>query len=219
MRKIRYVDGFAVRNTLDPNFEASNHRTTSIDLPYPKFYIHEGEYWIDYPLKDETDFLLKVEDYYDNPNINEKIKKKRGAGDYIDLQRDYIKELCLKGPVPNFVVKVEEKDGVKIVHVNGTIVRLYLDPEFVFGGHGYVYSYIPKDEVWVDVKMDPRETKYVILHEVLERDLMKNGKTYDAANDYAIAAEKEQRVNDEFGMYSDYANYRWRGLADTEIIE
>jgi hypothetical protein len=45
------------------------------------------------------------------------------------------------------------------------------------------------------------------------------GKTYDSAHDYAIASEKESRTKDGVGNYSDYENFKWRGLSNEEIIK
>lgn len=217
--KIVYVDGFAIRNSVDPNFEIVTHRITDLALPYPKFFIPEGEIWIDNPLKGETEFLMKIEEYYTNPKNDAEIKKFKAKGKMVDEQRGYIKKLCLKGEIPEYRAKEENMEGITVVSVDGSIVRQYIDPEFTFGGHGFVYSYIPKGEVWIDIFMDPRETKYVVLHEVVERTLMeKQGKTYDSAHDYAIASEKEARVKDGFGNYSDYDGFKWRGLSNEEII-
>lgn len=218
--KIVYVDGFTIRNTVDPNFEIVCHRITDLNRPYPKFFIPEGEIWIDYPLKTETDLLMKIEEYYANSKNDAEIEKFKSKGGYIDQQRGYIKKLCKKGQIPKYKTKEEKVEDSKIVFVDGAIIRNYIDPEFTFGGHGYVYSYIPKDEVWIDIHMDPRETKYVVLHEVVERKLMKDrGKTYDSAHDYAIASEKEARTKDGAGNYSDYENFKWRDLSNAEILK
>ena len=136
--KIVYVDGFAIRNSVDPNFEIVTHRITDISLPYPKFFIPEGEIWIDNPVKNETDFLMKIENYYTDPNNVTEIKKYKAAGEYVDQQRGYIKKLCLKGKIPKFKKSEQVIEGVKVVYVDGSIVRKYIDPEFTFGGHGLV---------------------------------------------------------------------------------
>jgi hypothetical protein len=57
--------------------------------------------------------------------------------------------------------------------VNGNYVRTYLDPTYTEGGHGYVYDYIPKNEVWIDDDIFPKERPYIFLHELIERYLMK----------------------------------------------
>lgn len=218
--KIVYVDGFAIRNSIDPNFEIVTHKITDLGLPYPKFFIPKREVWIDYPLKAETDFLLQIEQYYIDPKNDKEIAKYQSKEGYVDEQRGYIKKLCTKGKAPEYRKEEKEIEGVGVVLVDGSIVRKYIDPEFTFGGHGYVYSYIPKAEVWIDIHMDPRETKYTILHEIVERKLMKDqGKTYDSAHDYAIVAEKEARTKDGFGNYSDYSNFKWRGLTNKQIIK
>ena len=135
--------------------------------------------------------------------------------------RKYEKEiLCLPPPIPEFVVSKEERGDKIIVMVNGAMVRLYLDPEFVVGGHNYVYDYIPKGEIWIDSVMeDTRELPYYITHEITEYDLMAKGKDYEAAHDFANAAEKEHRRSDGVAIYPFEPNYPWKKITNDELAK
>jgi hypothetical protein len=85
-------------------------------------------------------------------------------------------------------------DGVTIHIVRGEQVRDTHDPHFIEGGHGYVYDYVPKNEIWIDDTLDPDEITPVYLHEFSERHLMKSkGMSYDDAHERAIEIEYHYR--------------------------
>ncbi|MCI0479112.1 hypothetical protein L0Y59_01060, partial [Candidatus Uhrbacteria bacterium] len=94
------------------------------------------------------------------------------------------------------VVKTLKKGAFKVVFVDGATVRANLDPYFLLGGHHLVYPYVPKGEIWVDDRQDPKELKYTILHEVDEHERMAKGMTYDDAHDFALATERMHRRKD-----------------------
>jgi len=208
--RIRFVDGFLIRNTLYPDFGSVHYHGDEVSNFFKLWFIPEGEVWIDhiYKKSGESDWLLKVD-----ADIAEYYKKDP------DGSREFAKILCEKGPVPDFYKRKETKDGVTVAYVDGAIIRRYFDPEFVSGGHDLVYDYVPKNEIWVDSWLDEREYPYVLLHEETERDLMKEGKAYDIAHEYALVAEKEARVKDGFGKYPGYENYAWRGKSNEEITK
>jgi hypothetical protein len=200
---IVYVDGFKIRNTLDDDFGIIDRNWGRIGIFAPKFYVPENQIWIDHKFKNETDFLLKTDIPPEQYTTREDMKK-----------------FCLPGPVPDFVRKQEILNNVTVKYVDGSIVRQYMDPEFILGGHDLVYSYIPKNEIWLDALMDARETPYILLHEQVERDLMAgDGKNYDIAHERATAADKERRIADGCGMYPGSANYQWRDWSNEEIIK
>ncbi|MEK9183631.1 MAG: hypothetical protein AAB890_00970 [Patescibacteria group bacterium] len=220
--KIVYVDGFKIRNTLDDDFGVLHGNSDYIGSFSPKFYIPKDEIWVDFPFKKETGLFFKIEDYYNDPNnlqlINEYQKNK---SKFIEERRGYIKSLCEKGVIPNFEIKRELlEDGLNLVYVDGSIIRKYIDPEFIFGGHSFVYSYVPEKEIWVDNLMNPLELPYIVLHEKIERKLMeKEGKNYDVAHDFATVYDKEARIKDGYGMYPGSENYKWGDLSNEEIIK
>ncbi len=116
-------------------------------------------------------------------------------------QRKTLKEmLCLPGPVPEYIERKEHDEDrqLDICYVRGDIVRQYLDPHFVFGGHDLIYpEYIPKRTVWVDVVQDDREKKYSLAHELRERELMETrGWTYNRAHAAATRFELALRLEE-----------------------
>jgi hypothetical protein len=106
------------------------------------------------------------------------------------------------------------EDDFKVCAVNGDFIRsknpgLDFD-QFVDGGSYYVTSYpgykkhIAEDEIWIDdvFKVKPHDICAIILHEKIERFLMKNyNVSYDDAHtDYANPAEEEFRRRGKGGF-------------------
>jgi len=171
-----YVDGYKIRQNLDPDFTIIHFRNPDPTVFDSRWYIPEGEIWFDHFFKGEEDFLKEI--LLSGLTDREEIKK----------------HFCKKGKPGNFIVREEIKNSLKIQHVDGKTVREYIDPEFVFGGHDLVYSYVPEKTVWIDNRMDPRDIPHTLLHELTERKIMADEKkSYDVAHDYATAAEKESR--------------------------
>lgn len=85
--------------------------------------------------------------------------------------------------------------GVNVYIVNGDFIRSNINVDFVEGGHGYVYDYVPKDEIWVEDMEDKKEMWFNFKHEQFERNLMKNNPkmSYEDAHDQAVAQETKQR--------------------------
>lgn len=61
---------------------------------------------------------------------------------------------------------------------------------FALGGHGYVYDWIPKSEVWVEKILKGCDRKATVVHELAEREAMKRGMHYEAAHRLANGAER-----------------------------
>ena len=78
---------------------------------------------------------------------------------------------------------------VKIWVVNGELVRDLFFLDFTEGGHDLIYPFVPKNEVWIDDDVSPKELKFILLHELHERNLMIKGWTYDL-HDERTAIEK-----------------------------
>lgn len=91
----------------------------------------------------------------------------------------------------------ETAGGLRVWIVDGATVRRAIYPEFLFGGNGERYTFIPADEVWIDNAISVDEYGYTLAHELLERRLMATrGLTYDDAHDSALALEQALRRRD-----------------------
>ncbi|MDD5650635.1 MAG: C39 family peptidase [Candidatus Nanoarchaeia archaeon] len=81
-------------------------------------------------------------------------------------------------------------DGTKIFIVDGDFIRDNIYVDFVLGGHGYVYDFVPKDEIWVEQVQDHKDEQYNLTHEIIEYLLMKLcDKDYDSAHEFTAHVE------------------------------
>ncbi len=184
-KKIKIVDGYKIRNTIDLDFSCVEDNVTCPYIPkneiwFDKLFIKEKKELMDTFIKKRA--LMKKYDY-------EKAKEILRSGmDRIDQKKVHLKLLDKKG-------------ALKIFLVSGKLVRRYFDFNFVFGGHDLIYNYVPKNEIWLDDAILTKERKYVLIHELYERNLMKKGMHYNDAHDYACAREREERRHDGVAKY------------------
>lgn len=75
--------------------------------------------------------------------------------------------------------------------VDGKKTRDTIAVDFIGGGHHLVYpEFIPKDEVWIEQDLAPDEQADILVHELIEYALMKQGMTYTPAHNLANKLEK-----------------------------
>lgn len=181
MKKIRVVDGFALRQyfpDLDIIEEYEPRLQRRGSAPHP--YIPKDEIWIDRHYVKELPFLRRV-----------LRAERRLASQGGEKTRAWLKaNLTERGRVPSFIVRSEKSGPLTLRYVRGDVVRRHIDPWFIFGGHDLVYDYVPKNEVWLDVCQDPREMPNTLFHELHERRSMAGGMAYDEAHALATEAER-----------------------------
>ena len=122
-------------------------------------------------------------------------------------RRERIKEYILRNGLRKYQ---KIKKNAKLVHktllkkyskklkiwiIDGRTVRDLFFVDFTEGGHDKVYSFVPKGEVWIDNDLSLKEIKYVVLHELHERNLMAKGMDYDSAHEASSAIEHTCRKN------------------------
>ena len=99
-----------------------------------------------------------------------------------------------------------EDDAVKVRLVDGDAVKREHDMDFVEGGHGYVYDFIPKDEIWIDEHLDESQRGFVERHERRERALMMKGMGYEEAHAQVNEVERQERES-QVGNVKDDAGH------------
>lgn len=182
------VDGKYIRDNLEEEF-------TNFGQSYDYKFIPKNEFWIDHErVPGEEEF------YIDNLLIENKLifqglshkeaskkadlfeKKERKKIDFIKKgiklnyrNREYIKKIHKK------FLKSYSKN-IKVWIVDGELVRDLFFIEFTEGGHDNIYHFIPKGEVWIDDDVSKREIKFILLHELHERNLMSKGWNYQKAH-------------------------------------
>jgi hypothetical protein len=84
--------------------------------------------------------------------------------------------------------------GVHAWLVDGNVLRDCFKTDYVEGGHGYVYAWIPNDEIWIEESIAPDERRAILLHEYEELVKMRDeGWEYADAHEYAGQKEFEYR--------------------------
>jgi hypothetical protein len=136
---------------------------------------------------------------------SELIKRVKQGQDISEFEENHVEERIPRSPKPKELPpsglhKIElpqySRGRLKVYLVNGEYVRDNLDVNFTMGGHGHVYDYIPKNEVWIEKGGEPLEDKFTLLHELVEREQMVKGMDYEEAHEnYANVAEMKAREN------------------------
>src|SRR3989338_613046 len=84
-------------------------------------------------------------------------------------------------------------NSVYVWVIDGRLVRSGLFIDFVHGGHGYVYEFVPIEEVWLDDDLVYEELPFVLIHELHERNLMKD-KNWNYAKAHESASKLEWKL-------------------------
>ncbi len=83
--------------------------------------------------------------------------------------------------------------GINMMIVDGDLVKLKHDMDFVEGANGEEASWVPKDEIWIDDNIELHDMPFIAYHESTERRDMKKGMKYLQAHERANAGERELR--------------------------
>jgi hypothetical protein len=189
------VDGRYIREHIDEEF-------TNFGQHFRFRFIPKNEFWIDHEWgHGEEDFFIGhlLDEYramasgmsYDKAlekaDRKEQKERKRSAY-YRRVKRhrgDKLHERLLKSC----------SGKVQVWIINGEMVRDIYFIDFTEGGHHEVYPWIPKQEVWLDDDLGPREWKFVLLHELHERYLMTKSWPYYKAHRSASEIEHHCRTH------------------------
>jgi hypothetical protein len=93
----------------------------------------------------------------------------------------------------------DPKGAIAVWIVDGNLVRSYYKTDYTQGGHGFVYPWVPKSQIWVEDGSDRRELPFIISHEYIERRLMRDAQLdYDTAHD--ICSKMEFKLRKREGL-------------------
>lgn len=85
-------------------------------------------------------------------------------------------------------------DSLEIFIVDGNLVRREIYPDFIFGGNEQRYTFVPRNEIWIDNTISCKEYSTTLQHEINELYLMRNfGRTYLQAHDSSLMLEVKMR--------------------------
>lgn len=78
--------------------------------------------------------------------------------------------------------------------VHGNVVRCLYKTDYCEGGHGYVYPWVPRRQIWIEEDLKASEMPYIVSHEYLELRLMRDkGLAYDQAHRISAKVEFDLR--------------------------
>jgi hypothetical protein len=187
--KVWIVDGAYIRKNLDIEFTNYGQHISQ----HGRFdFIPKNEFWIDkdYANGHEEEFCIAHMLTRQNlANQHYEYSKALEEADLAEKQErkksKIIRKLLNKKLSRREIIKLIHKKRlkkyngkVKVLIVKGKLVRGLITSDFVQGGHDKVYSFIPKNEIWIDDSLNPEEWKFVLLHELIERNLMCWGWVY-----------------------------------------
>jgi hypothetical protein len=192
------VNASAVRDMSQADDEF-NHFGTHLDFPN---LVPKDEIWISHDISaHERQFLIHngisqyegkrkgKKNYYEYAEKKEKaerekvdgLKFKPNAHNETPPDKVYYKYYC---GIPT------EGDDIEVWLVNGEIVRDLYKTDFIEGANGEIYSWTPRQEIWIEKNLmrDEGEVDITILHEYVESTLMRYKKmSYNKA--HVIAAK------------------------------
>lgn len=167
------VDGNYVRTCLDEEFTNFGQHYVFPIIPRNEFWIDhefgkhkEIKYYVDH-LLEENRLLRQKKSYYSALFNADKLERteRRASLVFKHHGKNILQKIHLR-----LLKKYSRHINVWVV--DGELVRDIFFLDFTEGGHHYRYRFIPQKEVWIDDDISPRERKYVLLHELTERNLM-----------------------------------------------
>ena len=188
------VDGQYVRGKIDEEFTNFGQHFRFRFIPMHEFWIDkehvlgEGKLFIDHLL---TEYRLMAQGMAYDKALEKadavELKERRKAKlvrQISKLSKRKIIQDIHKQPLKKY------SGAVKVWIIEGGLVRSLYSVDFTEGGHDLVYPhFIPKNEVWLDDDLSPRERKFVLLHKLHERYLMGLGWPYFKAHRSASRIE------------------------------
>ena len=178
------VDGGFVRDNLSDDFTNAGHH-------YSFKFIPKNEIWVDQTVETKEIPVLVKEMYSEYSDMS------KGKSYDAAYEKGWKQAEKQRKRMPNDkllkIEKLAEIRGVKVFLVDGFEVRKTFNQDFVEGGHGRVYDYIPKNEIWLEQDNDKQDMMYIFLHEITEYNLMGN-KHYSYAKAHTLANKNEEKA-------------------------
>lgn len=198
------IDGSYIRKNINENFVEYDHHFNHSFIPKNELWIdnetnpEERKFFIDHMLA-ELNLIkegggikeaTKKADILEKQERTAELKKNR----LYEFKNNYEKLLSM---ARKKLLKEYGTNKIKIYLVDGKMVRNFFFVEYAEGGHDKVYDFIPENEIWIDEILSPKEIKFIIFHELRERNFMLKGENYKEAHKRATLAEDYYRDHPE----------------------
>lgn len=194
------VDASTIRNIAQPDEEFGNFATCE---EFPNL-ISEGQIWLGEKNLDKegvffiADALVRVRAkengtpeeraYTAGLNVERELREKL-TGLKFRAGRPH-KRVPPPLYVEHYITLPDVKFPIEVWLVDGNMVRSLYKTDYTEGGHGYVYRWVPKGEIWVEKDLDRWELPFILSHEYLELRLMRDeGIEYDQAHEICAKVE------------------------------
>ncbi len=96
-----------------------------------------------------------------------------------------------------YVKKYLEIRNLKVYLVDGSYIRKKISADFNNFGQHYALNFIPENELWIDRESSPSEIDYFLKNLIVQRRLMKSGKSFFEAVTNGSEAEKKERAKSD----------------------
>jgi len=188
--KIVYIDSKKFRND---SLEKGEFCNVAIHEDFPK-YIKKNEIFVDNDLSasEVQSFLIGLKNRLEC--LESGSKSHEDCYEYaMKKEKDYRLKHKSKIKKEKFCVLNDYKNKIDVFYVNGKGVRDIYKTDFSQGGHGYVYDWIPKNQIWIE-KEEKEETAFILVHEYSEMVMMRDLKMeYEDAHPVSSKIEMKFR--------------------------
>jgi hypothetical protein len=197
------VDGSYIRKNIDKEF-------TNFSQHYQFKFIPKKEFWIDKDYnkrKGEKRFyinaMLTMDNFLSSGISHKKAAEIAGIFERGERAKSaYFKKVFKSKSKKKEIKKIHRRllklysnDKIQVWIVDWELVRGLYFVDFTQGGNDKVYKFIPENEVWIDDNVSQKERKFILLHEIHERNLMKKGMKYEPAHQFSSTIENYARHN------------------------
>ena len=197
--KIKYIDGNKFRSS---SIEHEEFCSYAIHEDFPD-KIKKDEIFIDKHLNENDSKLIlrsaiqRLKDLKSGMSsekaYDQSIKFEKSLREKAKLQHKDKEDKFTKHGKKYLTIK-DDKFPVNVYLVSGKEIRDKYKTDFSQGGHGYVYPWIPHNEIWIEKEVDPKEYIYILAHEYTELLLMRDKKMkYEEAHIKASGKEMHFR--------------------------
>ena len=199
-QRVFTVDAFEVRSCTRHDEEFTNF---AIHTDFPNL-IPRGEVWVDERTFEAEGIFCLVDAMVHLKKLEEGMSEEKAYAAGVEAERalrEAMTGLKYRGGRPHrttpadvyvgdYLTLPDSAGPIAARLVDGCYVRSVYRTDYVEGGHGYVYPWVPKREIWLEHGVAAKELPFVLAHEYTELRLMRDdGLEYGPA--HAIAAKVE----------------------------
>jgi hypothetical protein len=189
------VDGDYIRKNISEDFVNYDQHYHLNFIPENEFWIdeenihNEHRYYVDHLLTENR--LMRTGLSYEKAYEKAAVVERKERSKSVIMRKLFRRKRHRRELLDRVHEKLLKKYSVNLRTwiVDGELVRDLFFLDFAGGGHGKVYHFIPEDEIWIDDDMSQRERRFIILHEMHERNLMLRGMDYPSAHRSATEIE------------------------------